>query len=345
VTAPLLYIDGRHGEGGGQILRGALALALATGRGFRIEHVRAGRARPGLLRQHLTAVAAARAISDAAVDGAELGARELTFVPGPVRAGDHVLDIGSAGSAALVLQAVVPALACQAAPSTITITGGTHNPLAPPFEFLDESLAPQLRAIGWDVALTLHRPGFYPSGGGRLEARVGGAGPLRPLVLTERGARLGQRVCAVVAHLDRRVAEREVATVLDRMNWPAGDGDVRVRHDANGPGNYVAVIVRFERVTEVVVALGERARPAEHVAGIAVSEVRDYLRSAAPVGAHLCDQLLVPLALTAGGELLATRWSAHAESQRELLRRWFEQDVVVTPEADGATRVRVPAMT
>jgi RNA 3'-terminal phosphate cyclase (ATP) len=341
----LLHIDGRHGEGGGQILRGALALALATGRGFRIEHVRAGRARPGLLRQHLTAVAAARAVSDAVVDGAELGARELTFAPGPVRPGDHTFDIGSAGSAALVLQAIVPALARQAAPSTVTITGGTHNPFAPPFEFLDEALAPQLRAIGWELGLTLHRPGFYPAGGGRLEARVGVPGALRPLALVERGARLGQHVRGVVAHIDRKVAEREVATTIDKMNWSAADGEVLVRHDATGPGNYLAVSVRFERVTEVMVALGERARTSEQVAGLAVSDVRAYLRSAAPASHHLCDQLLVPLALTAGGELLTTRWSAHAESQRDLLRRWFEQDVAVAPEGDGATRVRVPAMT
>jgi RNA 3'-terminal phosphate cyclase (ATP) len=344
MTSQLLHIDGRHGEGGGQILRGALALALATGRGFRIDHIRARRARPGLLRQHLTAVHAARAISGAEVVGAELGSRELTFVPAAVRPGDHVLDIGSAGSAALVLQAVVPALARQSAPSTLTITGGTHNPLAPPFEFLDEALTPQLRAIGWDVSVTMHRPGFYPAGGGRLEARIAGAHAPRALVLVERGARLGQRVRAVVAHVDRKVAEREVAAVLDRMNWSASDGEVVVRQDSTGPGNYVAATVRFERVTEVVVALGERSRTSEHVAGLVVDELRAYLRTSVPVSEHLCDQLLVPLALTAGGELAVTRWSSHAESQRELLRLWFEQDVAVTTDADGAIRVRVPAM-
>jgi RNA 3'-terminal phosphate cyclase (ATP) len=243
-----------------------------------------------------------------------------------------------------VLQAVVPALARHRAPSTLTITGGTHNPHAPPFEFLDETLMPQLRAIGWNVSVTMHRPGFYPAGGGRLEARIAPADPPRALVLVERGARLGQHVRSVVAHIGRKAAEREVACVLERMSWSTADGEIVVRDDATGPGNYVAVIVRFERVTEVVVALGERARTSEHVAGLAVTDVRAYLRTAAPVSEHLCDQLLVPLALTAGGELVATRWSKHAESQRELLRLWFEQDVSVTKDGDGAMRVRVPAM-
>jgi len=342
---PLLHIDGRHGEGGGQILRGALALSLATGRGFRIDHIRARRARPGLLRQHLTAVTAARVVSDASVEGALLGSTSLGFVPRAVQAGDHRFDIGSAGSAALVLQAIVPALARVGGASRLAITGGTHNPLAPPFEFLDETLAPQLRAIGWSLSLTLHRAGFYPAGGGQLEVHVGAPAAPRALTLIERGARRGQRARAVVAHLERRVGERELAVVLDRMNWTVADGEVLTRRDSTSPGNYVAISLHFDHVTEVAVALGERARPAEQVAAAAVSDIQAYLRSTAPVGEHLCDQLIVPLALTAGGELRATGWSAHAESQRELLRRWFERDVDVVRDDDGAVRVRVPAMT
>ncbi len=268
----------------------------------------------------------------------------LAFRPHAVRAGDHAFDIGSAGSAALVLQAIVPALARLAAPSTIAITGGTHNPMAPPFEFLVEALAPQLRTIGWGIELTLARPGFYPAGGGRLTARLGPAGPPRPLHLLERGARIGQRARAVVAHVERRVAERELAVVRERMNWTEDDGEVVVRGGATGPGNYVVISLRFEHVTEVACALGERARPAEQVADTAVADVRAYLRATAPVSEHLCDQLLVPLAITAGGSLRATAWSAHTQSQRELLCRWFERDLEVSRD-DAGVRIHVPAMT
>lgn len=340
----MIEIDGDYGEGGGQILRGALALALATGQGFRIDRLRLRRARPGLQRQHLTAVTAAQRVSGAAMAGAELGSTTLQFQPGVVRAGAYELDIGSAGSCALVLQAIVPGLARLAAPSRVVVIGGTHNPMAPPFEFLDEALAPQLRAIGWSLDLTLHRHGFYPAGGGRLEARIGPRGAARPLRLVERGARIDQRVRAVAAHIGGKVPERELAVVLSRMNWPAAAGSIGYLRDTAGPGNYVVVSVRFEHVTEVVVALGERGRTAEQVAEAVVDDLRGYLGSTAPVGAHLCDQLLVPLALTAGGELRATAWSAHADSQRELLRRWFGREIEVERDADGVT-VRVPAMT
>jgi RNA 3'-terminal phosphate cyclase (ATP) len=340
----MILIDGQQGEGGGQILRGALALAAATGRGFRIERIRAGRARPGLMRQHLTAVQAARAICDAEVVGAALGSTTLEFRPGPARAGDHDFDIGSAGSASLVLQAVVPALARLAAPSTIAITGGTHNPFAPPFDFLRDALAPQLAAIGWSLELAMPRAGFYPAGGGRVVARIGAVGPVRPLVLVERGPRTHQVARVVIAHLPRHVAARELALVLAGLTWPEADGQIVHLDDCAGPGNYVAIELGFARVTELLIAIGDKQTRAEQVAAAALTEARAYLRSTAPVGEHLCDQLLVPLALAAGGELRAVTWSAHAEAQRALLRTWFGRDVIVD-RADDGVRVTVPAMT
>ncbi len=103
------------------------------------------------MRQHLTAVQAAAAICDAHVEGADIGATTLVFEPRAVRAGDHAFAIGSAGSCVLVLQAIIPGLVRLAAPSRIAVTGGTHNPLAPTFEFLRDALAPQLAAIGWTI--------------------------------------------------------------------------------------------------------------------------------------------------------------------------------------------------
>lgn len=338
----MITIDGQHGEGGGQILRGALALAAATGRGFRIDRIRAGRAKPGLMRQHLTAVAAARAICDAEVRGAELGSTALEFHPQAVRAGDHAFDIGSAGSASLVLQAIVPALARLPAPSTIAITGGTHNPFAPPVDFLRETLAPQLAAIGWSLDLTMERAGFYPAGGGRVVARIGACGEARPLALLERGPRIHQEARAVIANLPGNVAARELAIVLDALTWAPEHGRI-VRLESAGPGNYVAIALGFAHVTEVVIAIGEKQTRAEQVAATALADARAYLRGTAPVGEHLCDQLLVPLALAAGGEFRAITWSAHAESQRALLRTWFERDLAVTRTDDGV-HVAVPPM-
>jgi RNA 3'-terminal phosphate cyclase (ATP) len=332
------------GEGGGQVLRGALALATATGGAFRIQRIRARRPRPGLMRQHLTAVRAAQAICGAEVDGAELGSTTLAFRPGPARAGARVLDIGSAGSVSLVLQAIVPALARLGAPSTIAITGGTHNPLAPPFDFLARALAPQLAAIGWSIELALARPGFAPAGGGRVEARIGAAQPPRPLALVERGARVRHEALAFVANLPRDIGERASDAIRQRLNWDPGDTRVEELHDDGGPGTYAAIALVYEHVTAVFTAIGDLRTTARRVGDTVAHAARAYLRATAPADAYLCDQLLVPLALAAGGELRATGWSDHAEAQRLLLRRWFARDVTVTRDERGV-HVRVPAMT
>jgi RNA 3'-terminal phosphate cyclase (ATP) len=168
----MITIDGSEGEGGGQILRTALSLSVATGKPFTIRSIRVRRTKPGLMRQHLTAVKAAAEISGARVEGAEVGATSLVFSPGPVKAGDYVFRIGSAGSTTLVLQTVLPPLAIAGAPSRIVIEGGTHNMGAPPFEFLDRAFLPLIRRMGFDVTARLTRHGFYPAGGGMIEVGI-----------------------------------------------------------------------------------------------------------------------------------------------------------------------------
>src|SRR5262245_57066518 len=168
----ILTIDGSHGEGGGQILRSSLALSMVTGTPFRIENIRAKRKKPGLMRQHLTAVNAARQVSSAGVDGAAIGSTELVFHPGTVRPGDYQFAVGTAGSTTLVLQTVLPALLCAGGSSRLSFEGGTHNPFAPPFDFLERAFLPLMNRMGPKVAATLERPGFYPAGGGRFTVTI-----------------------------------------------------------------------------------------------------------------------------------------------------------------------------
>ena len=339
----MIAIDGTSGEGGGQLLRGALALAAATGRGFRIDGIRRARPRPGLLRQHLTAVLAAAAVCDARVDGAELGAMTLAFEPGLARAGEYTFSIGSAGSCVLVLQAIVPALARLGAPSRVRITGGTHNPHAPTFEYLRDVLGPQLAAIGWAVEYTLVRHGFYPAGGGELVATIAPAAMATALVLVERGDRIAQAARAVVANLARSIAARQLATLCERLTWPVEPRGIVSGVESAGPGTFAEATVRHANVTELVTAIGDRERSSDAVANACADELLRYLGATAPVGVHLLDQLLVPLALAAGGELRAIAWTPHAEAQRLLLRAWFDQDIDVVRREDGV-HVRVPAM-
>ncbi|MGC4118346.1 MAG: RNA 3'-terminal phosphate cyclase [Myxococcales bacterium] len=219
----MIVIDGSQGEGGGQIVRTSLALSLVTGKAFRIEKVRAGRAKPGLMRQHLTAVEAAQAIGGAHVEGAAVRSGALTFTPGTVKPGSYTFSIGTAGSATLVLQTVLPALLRASGPSTLVLEGGTHNPLAPPFDFLARCFLPLVSSMGPRVTATLQQPGFYPAGGGRFTVEIAPAAKLAPLELVERGPIQRRLARALVAHLPPTIAHRELE---------GGQGRARLR----GPG-------------------------------------------------------------------------------------------------------------
>lgn len=154
------------------MLRTALSLSMITGQAFRMTGIRGKRSRPGLLRQHLTAVRAAAEICGAEIHGAELNSTAIEFRPGAVKAGEYSFAIGTAGSTMLVLQTLLPALLQAHGPSTVRITGGTHNPAAPPFDFIEQAWLPLIRRMGAQVELALIKHGFVPCGGGQIEATI-----------------------------------------------------------------------------------------------------------------------------------------------------------------------------
>jgi RNA 3'-terminal phosphate cyclase (ATP) len=338
----LLHIDGNQGEGGGQVLRTSLALSLVTGRPFRIEAIRAGRSKPGLLRQHLTAVRAAAAVSGATVDGDDLGGMVVTFAPGQVRGGQFHLAVGTAGSATLVLQAILPALLLASQPSRVVLEGGTHNPFAPPFDFLDRTFLPLVQRMGGRVTARLERHGFHPAGGGRFTVDVEPASRLEPLVLLERGStRLTAR--ALVSDVPEGVAARELKVVHERLGVPWTDLESVVVDTSPGPGNVLVIAIASDAVTEVVTGFGEKGIGAGVVAGRACDEAREYLAAGVPVGAHLADQLLVPMALAGGGSFRTLAPSRHATTNAAVVRQFVDVDVVFANEADGTCTVTMKA--
>ncbi len=310
-----LLIDGAEGEGGGQIVRTALGLSLVTGRPFRLVNIRVKRERPGLLQQHLTAVEAAARIGDARVEGARLRSRTLDFAPGAVRPGAYSFDVGSAGSVTLVFETVLPALLTAKAPSALTLFGGTHNPLAPPFDFLERVFVPTLKRMGANVRVQLVRHGFYPAGGGEVRAEIVPS-PLAPLLLTERGTIVRRRAEAIVSNLPLGIAERELRVV----GWE--DSAARPVESA-GPGNAVMLHVEAEHASELVTGFGAKGVLAERVAEGAVAEMERYLAADVPVGEHLADQLLVPLALAGGGGFRTLKLSWHARTNAALIERFL----------------------
>ena len=320
----MLTIDGSLGEGGGQVLRTAVSLSLVTGQPFRIENIRAGRPRPGLLRQHLTAVKAAEEIGSGRTEGAEIGSGVLTFVPGPVVPGAFHFAVGSAGSATLVLQTVLPALLTVGDRSVLTLEGGTHNPLAPPFEFIRKAFLPLISRMGPQVAATLERPGFYPAGGGRFRVQIDPCPRLSGFELLERGALRRVAGRAVVANLPRHIAEREVRVLTQGLGLCPGDVVVDEVAGSPGAGNALILEIESEHVTEVITGFGEKGVPAEEVAAQVVRRARRYLEAGVPVAEHLADQLLLPLALAGGGRFVSLAPTLHAETNARVLERFLD---------------------
>lgn len=317
----MLEIDGQ--AGGGQLLRTALALSLCTGEPFRMEHIRAKRSRPGLMRQHLTAVQAARDIGCAQVSGDAPGSTTLEFVPGPVRGGDYHWPIGTAGSTTLVLQTVLPALWLAGVSASLRLEGGTHNPLAPSADFLAHAFLPLMQRMGLRASLSLERHGFFPAGGGALKVDLMESAAPSPLQLPERGALRQLSATALMSSVPGRVGERELDAVRRLLGIPEEHRHIRQAEGSPGPGNALMVCVESEHLCDLFTAFGERGVSSERVAEQVCAEARAYLASGAAVGPYLADQLLLPLALAGAGSFTTQTPSEHARSNATLIEKFL----------------------
>lgn len=337
----MLAIDGSHGEGGGQIIRTSLALSLVTGKPFHVKHARANREKPGLRQQHLTAVRAAAAIGDAEVEGAAVGSTEFTFHPGTVTPGDYTFDVGTAGSTTLVLQTVLPPLMIASAPSVLRFEGGTHNVHAPPYDFLERTFLPLVRRMGPQILIELGRYGFYPPGGGRFDVFIEPATHRFQLELTERGRILAKRARALVVNLPDSMAERELTVVKEKMGLSDEQLQPEISDNAISRGTAVMIEIQSEHLTEVFTRIGERGVRAEVIAEQAADEALDYLRAQAPVGEHLADQLLIPLALCSGGLFATTKVSLHTQINIEVIKNFLDVEITVAESTHGASIIEV----
>ena len=339
----MIIINGSEGEGGGQILRSSLALSLVTGKPFRIVDIRGRRRRPGLRHQHLAAVRAAQAVSSADVEGAALGSMALSFRPGPVRSGDYAFAVATAGSTTLIAQTLIPALMLAGGASRVTLQGGTHNPMSPPYEFLARAYLPLLRRMGAGIHATLSRRGFAPAGGGRFDLHVEPVGALAPIHLTTRGPLIRAECESIVARLPMHIARRELRVVRDAFGWPEEDLQAREDSESPGPGNVLIVTLTFGAATEVFTGFGEPGVPAETVAERTVREVESYLSLDVAVGPHLADQLLVPLAVAGGGSFTTAAPTLHTRTNLQVIRQFVPVPITTRETAPGAWLIEVGA--
>jgi RNA 3'-terminal phosphate cyclase (ATP) len=329
------------GEGGGQVLRTALALAMCCQQAVHIINIRAKRNKPGLMRQHLTAVQAATHICNGQTQGAAIGSQEVMFCPGEVQAGVYTFSVGTAGSTSLVFQTVLPALMLATGPSVLNLEGGTHNPFAPPFDFIQLAFLPVLQRMGVACEAHLERFGFYPAGGGRWSVSIQSASQLQALQLIERGALLEYEAVAVSAGIPGHVAERELRTVGRLLDWPEDCLKHQRLAKESGPGNCLNLILRCENVTEVFTEFGQVGVRAEKVAQRCVQRVQRYLAAPVAVAENLADQLLLPLALAGGGVFTSLAPTQHTTTHIEVIQHFLPVRLVTEQVGEDAWRFQV----
>lgn len=337
----MIEIDGSEGEGGGQILRSALALSILTQRPFKLVNIRANRSKPGLQPQHLMCVRAAGSISAATYKGGSVGSSVLYFEPGAVKSGNYTFSIGTAGATALVLHTVYLPLALRGdKPSTVTITGGTHNQHAPCYHFLETTWATYLARLGMRVEVEMTRPGFYPRGGGEIRAvihpcqRVNGLSLLTCPELTTAGG------FSAFAGLSESVGRRQARRLSVRMKSEEVESHIPTEEwTAANPGSVAAVIFRQAPVPPLFFGLGERGKPAESVADDAAEEAIAFRDAKCPVDPHSADQLLLPLAFSAdASEYRTSEITRHTTTNIETVRRFVDRDIWVE-HGDGKSGV------
>lgn len=343
----MIELDGSEGEGGGQILRSALALSILTGRPFKLINIRANRSKPGLQPQHLMCVKAAATVSGATYKGGSVGSSVLYFEPNTLKAGKYIFSIGTAGATALVLHTVYLPLALRGdKPSEVTITGGTHNQHAPCYHFLETTWAAYLRKMGIEVELEMPRPGFYPRGGGEIRAtihpcsRVNGISILTCPELTTAGG------FSAYAGLPESVGRRQARRLSVRLKAENIESHIPVEEwEAANPGTVAAVIFRQAPVPPLFFGLGERGKPAESVADDAADEAIRFRDAKCPVDPHSADQLLLPLVFSRdAAEYRTSEITRHLTTNIATVRKFVDRVVELDGEEGQPGIVRIPAV-
>jgi RNA 3'-terminal phosphate cyclase (ATP) len=348
----MIVIDGSYGEGGGQILRTSLTLSAITGQPVRIERIRAGRRRPGLMPQHLTAVRAASRICNAEVEGAKRNSQALVFRPrSDPQADTYTFDVaqaakgGSAGSVSLILQTVLLPLALAEGSSQVTLLGGTHVAWSPPYDYIKRVYLPALARMGIAAKVAIKKWGWYPIGGGIIQATIQGRETGTALqipdesissqALLERGALLRVRGLSCSSNLPKHIRTRQERAVLQALRSNGVNARIEVIDaPSKGQGTIVFLWAEFENASAGFTALGALGKPAERVAKEAADKLLDFLRGNAALDRFLADQLVLPLALAAGPSQFTTEAvTDHLLTNAWVVNQFFPECVRVEGEA------------
>jgi RNA 3'-terminal phosphate cyclase (ATP) len=339
----MIEIDGSYGEGGGQILRTALALSAILKKPFTIHHIRSKRKNPGLQAQHLEAVEALSRITQAQTGGVKFGSQEITFIPQEILSGDYRFEVRTAGSVTLLLQALFLPLCLANEKSKLTLVGGTHVPWSPSFHYLSEVLLPTLQLMGVSANAAIEKWGFYPKGGGKIQLNINPVHELKPVSLVNRGLLKKIRGISVISNLPKHVAERQKEQALRRIQRELKiDVEITILYDArsNGPGSFLFLLAEYEKVFAGFSSLGARGKPAEKVADEAVDSLKDYIESDSCIDPHLADQVVPFVALARGdSSFTTTRITDHLLTNLWVIQHFLDVTILRKGERGGRGRV------
>ncbi len=331
----MLEIDGSTHEGGGQILRVALALSCVLRKPVRVFDIRAKRKNPGLQAQHLLGAAILAKLSNAKATNMRMHSTELTFEPQEIICGDFSFDVGTAGSISLVLQAVLPVLAFAPKKTRLTLTGGTHVNWSPTIDYCANVFRPAVSRTGFSFDVHLERYGFYPSGGGKAVVEASPARGLNRLELLDRGELKGIRGVSVAANLPEHVAKRQRTGFASV--FPASEAKL-VNVQASCPGTSFTAWAEFKNGFLGASSLGEKGKPAEQVGKEAAEKLKKEIDSNACVDEHLADQLMVYAALAKGTTTMKTSViSTHVKTNAWLIEKTCGNKIVLNEEEKTIT--------
>jgi len=339
----LIEIDGSYREGGGQVLRTALALSAILGKPFTIRRIRSKRKNPGLQAQHLEAVRALARITEAHTEGVGFGSQEITFIPHMILPGDYQFEVRTAGSITLLLQAIFLPLCLADGTSNLTLVGGTHVPWSPTFHFFSEVLLPTLKWMGVSAEASIEKWGFYPRGGGEIRLKINPVQELEAVSLVGRGELKKIYGLSAISGLPKHVAERQKDQALKRIREELKrDAEIKVFYDvpSNGPGSFLFLLAECEKALAGFSSLGARGKPAEKVADEAVDAMKNHIESEGCIDPHLADQLVPFMALARGiSSFTTTRITEHLLTNLWVIRHFLDVRISITGEREKRGKV------
>ena len=337
----MIKIDGSFGEGGGQILRTSLGLAALLQKPLHIFNIRAKRTKPGLRPQHLACVKAIQKITKAEIKGAEVGSKELVFIPEGIYPGEYVFDIGTAGSTSLVFQSMLLPLMIAQDCSLIRIKGGTHVPWSPPFHYLRYVFAPTLADLGVKIELNINKWGFYPEGGGEIEGKIYPSQTLKAKNWLKPPVFSQLKAVSACLNLAEHIKKRQANTLINQLEKMGLKAELREEEaKGRGKGSFLFLWID-EQIKAGFSALGARGKTAEKVAEEVFNAFFLYYKSKVAMGPHLSDQIVLYLSLAPGKSQFTTIISSHLLTNIWVINQFLKRKIICSGKIGQVGKVEI----